>query len=145
MQLIYSDYDKISGLSVSKVLHNKKIYIGYAQLHSDDEKAGLASKYTGCRYAEIRAEIKALKDEYKKAKAACEECRKFVKACTQYKNFDKESPTAKAMFRQLNQRIKQVNKLADKINQKMSDLEVTIRQKDIIHNALERKIAKQNK
>lgn len=139
MQLVTSIYNEDLGVSVCEIIHKQQVYAGFARLHPEDKEAGLGSKYTGCRYAELRAEIKALKAEYKKEKAACEECRKFVKACTQYKNFDNESPTAKAMFRQLNRRIKRVNDLADKINQKMMDLDMAIKQKDIVHKALERK------
>ena len=139
MVLKDSVYIEETGQSFCSVIYKNKTYTGTAQLHPEDKEAGLGSKYTGCRFAEMRAEIKALKNEYRKAKAACEECRKFVKACTQYKNFDKESPTAKAMFKQLNKRIKQVNALADKINKKMEDLRTAIKQKEIIHNALERK------
>ena len=43
------------------------------------------------------------------------------------------------MYRQLNRRIKRVNQLADEINQKMRDLDIAIKQKDIVHKALERK------
>ena len=139
MQLTYSDFDEVSGLSMCEVKHKRKKYKGWAKIHPEDERAGLASKYTGCRYAEMRAQIKALKDEYNREKAACEECRKFVTACSQYKNFDKTSPTAKAMFRQLNRRIKRVNELADEINELMRNLEIAINQKDIVHRALERK------
>lgn len=137
MKLVNSFFHKHTGISICEVKYKGELYDGKARLHPED--AELASKYTGCRYAEMRAEIKALKAEYKKEKAACEECRKFVTACTQYKNFDKESPTAKAMFRQLNRRIKTVNDLADKINNKMYELDMAIRQKDIVHNALENK------
>ena len=137
MQLIDSIFNEGTGKSTSVIKHKKKKYYGYAWLHPEDKEK--VSKYAGCRYAEIRAEIKALKDEYKKEKAACEECRKFVKACSQYKNFDAESPTAKAIFRQLNRRIKRVNVLADKINQKLSDLDIAIKQKEIVYKALQRK------
>lgn len=140
MQLIESYFNEFLGKSISVIKHKKKKYYGYAWVHPEDKEK--ASKYTGCRYAEIRAEIKALKAEYRKEKAACEECRKFVKACSQYKNFDKESPTAKAMFRQLNRRIRQVNNLADQINQKMVNLETAIKQKEIVSKALERKKGK---
>ena len=139
MLLITSNFNELSGLSTVKITHKKKNYYGEARLHPEDKEKGLGSKYTGCRYAEIRAEIKALKNEYKNEKAKCEECRKFVKACSQYAKFDKESETAKAIFKQLNQRIKKVNKLADKINEKTMDLEIAIKQKDIVHRALERK------
>lgn len=136
MILTESVYIEHNGNSYCEVLHKGERYIGHAKLHPEDKDK--ASRYTGCRFAEMRAEIKALKAEYKKEKAACEECRKFVKACTQYKNFDKESPTAKAMFRQLNQRIKRVNKLADEINKKLNNLDMAIRQKEIVHNALQK-------
>lgn len=139
MRLVNSIYNEDLGTSVCEVVHKKQTYTGLSKLHPDDKEAGLGSRYTGCRYAELRAEIKALKDEYNREKAACEECRKFVKACSQYKIFDKESPTAKAIFRQLNRRIKKVNELADLINKKLSDLDVAIKQKDIVHRALERK------
>lgn len=133
-----------SGKSFVELEHKGKYYLGMAKLHPEDKKDGLASRYTGCRYAELRAEIKALKAEYKAEKAACEECRKFVKACTQYKNFDKESTTAKSIFRQLNCRIKRVNQLADKINEKVRDLDMAIRQKDIVHKAIQNKRDKNN-
>ena len=140
MKLIESSFNPTLGKSIAVVKYKKRKYYGYAWIHPEDKEK--ASKYTGCRYAEIRAEIKALKREYKEEKYLCEECRKFVKACSQYKNFDKESPTAKVMFRQLNQRIKRVNKLADKINQKMQELEIAIKQKDIVSKALQKKIQK---
>ena len=138
MQLLFSYFDEKIGESIVVVKHKKQAYEGIARLHPEDSKK--ASKYTGCRYAELRAEIKALKEEHKKERATCEEIRKFVGACGQYKNFDKTSPTAKAMYRQLNRRIKRVNDLADLINKKMSDLETAIRQKEIVSNAIQRKI-----
>ena len=141
MQLIESYFNETLGKSISVVKHRKRQYYGYAWVHPEDEK--IASKYTGCRYAEMRAEIKALKAEHKREKTACEECRKFVKACSQYKNFDKDSSTAKAMYRQLNRRIKRVNQLADEINKKINDLDIAIKQKEIVHKALKRKRTKE--
>ena len=116
--------DEETGASKVLIRHRKHIYPGYAICHPDDEY----SKYTGCRYAEMRAKIAALKAEHKQKKAACEECGKFVKAVSQYKKFNKEDPTAKAMYRQLNRRIKEVNKLVDKINQLEFDLKLAINQ-----------------
>ena len=141
MHLISSYFNEKTGKSIVVIKHKKKIYEGTAKLHPED--VDKASKYAGCRFAEIRAEIKALKEEHKKEKAACEEIRKFVRACTQYANFDETSPTAKVMYRQLHRRIKRVNDLADLINQKLQDLETAIKQKEIVTNALERKKNKQ--
>ena len=57
MHLIESYFNETLGKSISVVKHRKKQYYGYAWIHPEDEK--IASKYTGCRYAEMRAEIKA--------------------------------------------------------------------------------------
>lgn len=133
MRLIDAKYDEISGESYAVVEHRGKQYVGMAWLHTEEE---YSSKFTGCRYAEIRAEIKALKDERRELIAACEECRKFVKACSQYKNWDKKSLVAKVVYKQLNKRIKEVNKLTDKINNLNWDLNIAIKQQDMVHNKL---------
>ena len=128
--IFYDAFTKKNKLeSYAKVKHMDHIFTGKAVLHPDDPW----SDFTGCRYAEMRGQIKALKYEYKIKKAKCEECRKFVKAVSQYKNFDKESSTAKAMYRQLNRRIKEVNKIADNITEKELNLKIAIRQQDAVH------------
>lgn len=100
------------GESCVTILYKGNEFYGYAKCHPDDEW----SEFIGCGYAEIRAQIKALKWELWQKKAACEACRKFVRAVSQYKNFNKEDGTAKAMYRQLNRRIKEVNNIIDEIN-----------------------------
>lgn len=137
MHLISSYFNPETGVSTVGIRHKKRTYYGTARLHPED--ADKASKYAGCRFAKLRAEIKALKIEHRKEKEICEEIHKFVRACTQYKNFDETSPTAKAMYRQLHRRINKVNNLADLINQKLQDLQTAIQQKEIVSNAIERK------
>lgn len=129
----WTNDEKISCVTVK---YRNNYYEGRAYLHPEDDW----SEFTGCRYAHERAEIAALKDEWKEKKAACEECRKFVNMVTQYKNFDKDSPTAKAMFRQLNRRIKEVNTLANIISKRQFNLNVMMRQQDEFKNKI-----KQNK
>jgi hypothetical protein len=114
------------GTSYAFIRHNKRIYEGKARLHPDDA----FSEFTGCRYAETRAKIKALRAEYRKKKASCEECRKFVRAVTQYNQFNAKDPSAKAMFRQLNRRIKEVNDLANEITRLEFSLRIAMRQQD---------------
>lgn len=126
--------DKERGLSITTIRHKKKNYVGKARLHPDDKHNW--SEFTGCRYAEIRAEIKALKAELKEKKQSCEECRKFVNAVMQYKNFNREDPSSKAMFRQLNKRIKEVNSIIEEINHLEFGLKISIRQQDSINNKI---------
>ena len=134
MQFYNSTTFKDSGLSYVTIKYKNKFFTGKAKCHKDDPW----SEITGCRFAEKRAIIKALKDEWKQKKEACEECRKFVNAVMQYKDFDKESSTAKAMFKQLNCRIKEVNDLADRINSLEFNLRVSATSKE----AFERKLKK---
>ena len=68
----------------------------------------------------------------------------FVKSLECYAGFNKNTPEAKLMYRQLNKRIKRVNDLTDKINAAMQDLDISIRQRNIVTNALERKKAKKD-
>ena len=143
MKLIYTSFEKDSNgkPSFAEIEHKNKCYYGIAWVHPDDTDR--ANQYEGCRIAHERAIIKALKADYKEKKAACEECRKFVKAVTQYKNFNQNDPSAKVMFRQLNRRIKEVNRLADEINRRMKDLNTSITQREIVINAIERKKSKE--
>ena len=140
MRFITSSYDKKTGYSRVLIEHMGKRFWGTAQLHPDDKDMG--SNYAGCAYAEIRAEIKALKYEHKIMKEKAEECRKFVKACEQYKNWDKTSPSARVIYRQLNTRIKRVNQLVDMIDSKQKALERLIWHRDITIKAFERNKSK---
>lgn len=138
--LIESVFDEKTGKSYITICYKNKFYTGFARLHPDD--ADKASKFAGCRFAEERACIKALKAELKEKKHNCEECRKFVKVITSYAHFDPKSYEARMMFRQLNRRIKEVNNLIDEINERESNLQASIRRQGLITNALQRKINK---
>ena len=129
------------GYSTVIIKHKGNEYVGQAKCHPDDT----FSEFTGCRYAQERAEINALKDEWKQKKHDCDECRKYLIAVSQYTGFDKESSTAKAMFRQLNRRIKEVNKLAEIISQKQFNLQIAIRQQDGFNNKIEQMRLNDNK
>ena len=132
MKLISSYFNE--GVSLCEIQHKKKIYLGISRVHPDDLHS--SSMVFGGTIAEKRAQIRALTDELKKEKSSCDECRKFVKACVGYKNFDKNSPTAKAMFTQLNKRIKRVNQIVDRINELEEEVQKDIQKRDIVVRAL---------
>lgn len=143
MKLIDCNYDKETGESVVRIEHMKKIFVGTAMVHPDDKEQ--ASSYAGCSFAETRAIIAALKYERRKKIQKCEECRKYLKACEQYKDFDKSSPTARCMYRQLNRRIKQVDNLSEEINELIMSLKASIIKRDLVLKAIaERKSKKDN-
>lgn len=140
MFLKSSYFTEKTGTSSCTVLHEGKMYTGFAKLHPDD--ADKVSRFAGCEIAETRAEIKALKAELKKEREKCEEVRKFVIACTQYAKWDKEDPSAKVVYRQLNRRIKRVNQLVDMINERELKIMRLIGQRDAVIKAIDKHRAK---
>lgn len=141
MRFLDSGTVKETGYSTVIIKHKGNEYVGQAKCHPDDT----FSEFTGCRYAQERAEINALKDEWKQKKHDCDECRKYLIAVSQYAGFDKESSTAKAMFRQLNRRIEEVNKLAEMISKKQFNLQVAIKQQDSFNSKIEQMRLNDNK
>lgn len=58
-KIIQASFDSTTGISTTILETDLGRFIGTAKLHPDDEST--ASKYAGCRYAEMRATIKYLK------------------------------------------------------------------------------------
>lgn len=142
MKFISSAYDPSSGVSKVTMQHLGVKFDGWARVHPQESEK--ASEYAGCYYAELRATIKALKYERQLAKNKADQALDFVKSCECYAKFNKDSATSKAMYRQLNQRIKRVNDLADKINNLYHELDNGIRSRDVVIKAIESRKAKQD-
>lgn len=137
IEFVDSGYSSSDGESWAKVKVDNKVFYGFSELLPEDKDK--ASKYAGCRFAELKAELKALKYLRRRKKEECEYYRKFVKSLGCYKNFDKNSPTAKCVYKQLNKRIKEVNQLTDAVNAKREEFSIAINQRDLITKAIDRK------
>ena len=137
MKFISSSYDPDTGLSTVTMQHLGVKFVGVAKLHPEDRET--ASRFGGCLIAELRATIAGYKYERNIAKQKADEAIDFLKACEHYKNFDKNSPTAKVMYRQVNRRIKRVNDITDKINYLLREIEEQQYKRKIVLNALKRK------
>ena len=137
IEFVDSGYSSSDGESWAKVKVDNKVFYGFSELLPEDRDK--ASKFAGCRFAELKAELKALKYLRRRKKKECEYYRKFVKSLGCYKDFDKNSPTAKCVYKQLNKRIKEVNKLTDAINAKREEFLIAINQRDLITKAIDRK------
>ena len=99
IEFLDSNFDENSRESFVLVkLNNREIFSGRATCHPDD----FCSKYSGCRIAELRAERKALKSLLNDKREELQKLENFVKAVECYKEFDKESKTARCVYRQLN-------------------------------------------
>ena len=137
MEFVNSTYDSESGTSIVIMRHMGERFLGTAYVHPKDMEN--ASEYAGCNLAELRATVKALKYERRLAKYRADEAIDFLKSCECYKNFDKESPTAKVIYRQVNRRIKRVNDITDHINDLLEQIKVFASRRQIIINAIKRK------
>lgn len=137
MRLVDAYYSESFEKSYATVEHSingiKQRFEGISKVHPEEEHA---SKFTGCRYAEMRARIKAYKAERAALIIKCDECRKFIKACGQCKDWDKNSATAKVAYRQLNKKINHINHLTNVINQLEWDLKIAIRQQETVSKKL---------
>ena len=124
MKFITSSYNAETGEMKVIMQHLGKKFVGIAKTHPEDME--MASELTGGTLAEIRATIKALKYERKLAKEKSDAALDFVKSVTCYSKFNSEDASAKSMYRQLNQRIKKVNDLADEINELYDTLDTLL-------------------
>lgn len=124
MKFITSSYNAETGEMKVVMQHLGKKFVGIAKTHPEDME--MASELTGGTLAEIRATIKALKYERKLAKEKSDAALDFVKSVTCYSKFNSEDASAKSMYRQLNQRIKKVNDLADEINELYDTLDTLL-------------------
>ena len=112
MKFFNSITDKRTGESKVWVHHGDLVFKGTSYCQDGDEW----SEFTGCQFAELKATRKAFKFELKQAKLKYKELEKFVKAIEQYKNFNKEDGTAKAMYRQLNRKKKEIERIKKDLN-----------------------------
>lgn len=136
MKFINSFADKITRLSEVIVEHKGKQFEGFADCHPEDDW----SEFTGCKFAELRAIRKALKYEYKIEKTKVDEIKKFISAVEQYKNFNNEDGSAKAMYRQYNRRVKRV----EEIKTYIADVEDVIKARLKSLETLEKKKSKKS-
>ena len=137
MKFISSSYNPKTGKSEVVMQHLGIKFKGSAQLHPEDKEN--ESRFAGCYLAEVRAKILALKYERYMAKKKSDDAIDFIKSCENYANFDKDSPTAKAMYRQINRRIKRVNDITDEINKYLNEIDIYQRRRSIVTNAIKRK------
>jgi len=86
MKTIASEYSEETGLSSVTIATDIGLITGYASLHPED--AEIASRYAGCRYAEMRAGIKYMKSKAKIAKYQLEPLKRIYNELTNKKNYD---------------------------------------------------------
>lgn len=99
--------DEKTGISTVWIRNGKKEFSGTALLAKGDDW----SHIFGCRIAELRATIRAINDMIKTKREEYKVIENFIKAVSCYKDFDPASKTTKCMYRQLNRKKIEINRL----------------------------------
>jgi len=141
MRFIDGYYDTETGISLVILEHLGRKFAGNAYLHPDDK--AIASEIAGCEYAEIRATIDALRYERKLKKHDYKVIENFIKACNCYNNFNKDSLSARVMYRQLNRKRKEINDITKEIEKFKGELQELISRREKIMEKMKSK--KENK
>ena len=102
--------DEKTGLSKVWLRNGKREYLGVAHLAEGDDW----SHIFGCSIAEIRATIRIINDILKDKRKDLKAIENFIKALECYKNFDKNSSTAACVYRQLNRKKIEIERLKQK-------------------------------
>ena len=102
--------DEKTGVSKVWLRNGKREYFGVAHLAEGDDW----SHIFGCSIAEIRATIRIINDILKDKRKDLKAIENFVKALECYKNFDENSNTAACVYRQLNRKKIEIERLKQK-------------------------------
>ena len=104
---IYEENEDGTKESITLIRHLGLIFSGKAIAAPDEPNP---SELFGGRLSEARAILHAFQYEKDLKKEEYNTINNFIKACSCTKNFDKDSPSAKVMFHQLNIAEKKYNK-----------------------------------
>lgn len=89
IKLVYSNYDEETGISTVRIQTPEGTFKGKSRLHPKDKN--VASRYVGCKYAEMRAWIKYYKFMARLKQSAIEEVTKLSNQLNQDKNIPKRA------------------------------------------------------
>lgn len=98
-KMIDSGFNRETGISYATIKTPNGIYTGYSYLQEEDKE--YASEFAGCKYAEIKANIKMVKDKIRILKSQLSAFEKFYNNISEGRNFNKRSYEARKMRRKM--------------------------------------------
>ena len=142
-KLITAHYDEESGLSYVKIANKFGTFDALAALHPKDKERG--SRYAGCEYAHIRAEIKTVKEQIKSQRYRIKVLTELLAEYQNSNNVNINSIESKKVKRKITEEIKKLTDLKqDKIKLEQS-LENKIQSRERILNSFNQKKQAKNK
>lgn len=109
-----SNYDEEKGISFVTITTELGVFSGVARLHEEDRD--IASKFQGCRYAEMRAVKKYLKLKLKLLENKIEGLTNYYNNIKQMRCFNENEKQTKFLTREIQKYMKQYVELEDIIN-----------------------------
>lgn len=100
-KLAYANFNAETGISDVVIKNKNGCFMGMATCHPEEEAI---SEYTGCRYAEIRANIKAVQYEKRMVNAAIKELEDFEKILKSLKGYNPNSIEARRLRRRIHEK-----------------------------------------
>lgn len=100
-KLAYANFNAETGISDVVIKNKNGSFMGIATCHPEEEAI---SEYTGCRYAEIRANIKAVQYEKRMVNAAIKELEDFEKILKSLKDYNPHSVEARRLRRRIHEK-----------------------------------------
>lgn len=137
MILTDASYDKETGVSKCTILHNGVKYYGEARLHPDDKDNW--SSFLGCRIAEARATLKALKAEKKEKQQELHYYENFVKTLLSYKEVNTESKEYKTIKKIIWKKMKELQNLNALIVHYQGEIKTLPIKREIVVRAIARR------
>ena len=137
MILTDASYDKETGVSKCTILHNGVKYYGEARLHPDDKDNW--SSFLGCRIAEARATLKALKTEKKEKQQELHYYENFVKTLLSYNGVNLESKEYKIIKRIIWKKNKELQSLNGLIKYYEEEIKLLPVKREIVIRAIARR------
>ena len=123
MKIIYSNFDKTTGISTVTILTKIGEFTGTSKLHDEDKN--ISSSFAGCRYAEIRAIIKYHKKKLENINyqiKGLDDCRKIIENLKDYNEYSVENRRIRRRLYELRSEKQKIKMYIDNLGNKLIDL-----------------------
>lgn len=121
-KLIYSNYDETSGLSTVVVSNKYGIFEGQSSLHPEDKK--YESSFFGCRIAEARCTIAALKEQRNQLKLQIKTLSDFEKNLKGQKQYNPHSFECRKLRKQIYILVEEKKKIDNHIEEIVKNIKI---------------------
>lgn len=135
-KLLYSNFNKDTGISTVIIRNKYGTFKGRSKLHDSDK--GYASNYAGCRFAEMKANIKCLKKQKADKQLRLTELLYFKNMLEGVAGYNSESIEARKLRKRIYILKTEIQQLDDVIDKAATALKQEIQERDKALNFLKK-------